>query len=441
MAVAAIAQLWLFPGIVVSMVLGNQPFPVAQWIGQGLNWVNLAAGCVVLLSALRGELPIAGLMGAILISKALRSTSMAGPAEMVYIAAVGVLFCIAGAVVAFRRPALLYRQVMTIALLNMVFMFLQVVGAGAWTQLLTTHGEGNLTPPVRTLFVPEADLGYLLVQGRPAGLSYSNIVLSLIITFATVLHLSLKKGKRWWGTAVICVMVALSMSKFVLIVSPLVALWLLLTGGRPLRASAARALAGIVVALAVYSYVFPGLAATNLDLKTIGTSFFLRLNDIAAVLDPEGALKERSESFLEGTPRATWVEEGSYVSGYAQIMANTPILVPMALLAGLAYLIALRPLRRRSPELATRAFLVACVIAAYPFTFPPWGIQMYWFMAGLGLLPLFRILRPQFLQGERRALAGLASVSAVRSIRSKRTARPGRVGRPNSVLRPDSPNV
>ncbi len=397
----AIAEVWLFPAIVISMVLGNQPFPIAQLISQGLNWVNLAAGCVVLLSAVRARTPTMALMAAIVITKILRSTAMAGPAEVMYVAAVGVLFCVVGAVVAFRRPALLYKQVMTIALLNVVFMILQVVGVGAWTQLLTTHGEGNLTPPVRTLFVSEADLEYLLVQGRPAGLSYSNIVLTLIITFATILHLSLNrrdKGRKWWGSAVISVMVALSMSKFVLIVSPLVALWLMLTGRRTQRAPAARALAGIVMALVVYCYAFPGLVATNLDVKTIGTSFYLRLNDMAGALDPRGGLKERSELLLQDTPRATWLEEGAFVSGYAQILATAPTVVPIVLVAALAYLIGLTSLRRRLPQLAKRAFLVACVVAAYPFTFPPWGFQMYWFMAGLGLLPLFCIFRPRFME-------------------------------------------
>lgn len=399
MPVAAMAEFWMFPGIVASMVLGNQPFPVAQWIGQGLNWASIATGCVVVLSAVRTEITVVGLMGAIVIAKVLRSTAMSGSADVLYITAVNVLFCVSGAVVAFRRPVLLYKQVMTIALVNLVFMVLQVVGVGAWTQLFTTHGEGNLTAPVRTLFVPEIDLEYLLVQGRPAGLSYSNIVLALIIAFATVLHLSLSKGKLWWGTAVISVMVVLCMSKFLLIVSPLVALWLMLTGTRPQRASAARALAGIAVALLVYCYAFPGLAATNLSVETVKTSFFLRLNDIGALLDPRGVLKERSDSLLEGTPRATWVEEGSFVSGYAQVMAKTPILVPTALLATLAYFIGLRSLRRRAPELAKRAFLVVCVVAAYPFTFPIWGLQMYWFMAGLGLLPLLWMLRPQFVEG------------------------------------------
>jgi hypothetical protein len=396
--VAAIARSWLFPGIVASMVLGNQPFAVARWISQGLNWVTIAAGFVVLFPVVRRKTMLAGLAGVIVITKVLRSTAMSGPAEVAYVAAINVLFCIAGAVVAYRKPALLYRQVMAIALVNMVFMVLQVVGVGAWTQLLTTHGEGNLTVPVRTLFVSGADLQYQLVQGRPAGLSYSNIILALFICFAAVLHLSRTKGRMWWGTAVISVMVVFSMSKFVLVVCPLVAVWLMVTGRRPQRALAARALAGIVVTLAVYCYVFPGLASTNLSVQTIKTSFYLRLNDIAGTLPHGSVIKERSKSFLEGTPRASWVEEGSFVSGYSQIIAKFPVVMPIIVVAILGNLVGLRALRRRSPEQGSRALLVGCIVAAYPFTFPAWGVQMYWFMAGLALVPLFRFLWPEFRQ-------------------------------------------
>ena len=144
--------------------------------------------------------------------------------------------------------------------------------------------------------------------------------------------------------------------------------------------------------------VFPGLAATNLDVGTVATSFYLRFNDLAGALDPKGALKERSDALLEGTPRASWTDEGEYVSGYAQIVAKAPSVIPAALLGGAVYLLGLRSFRRRSPDMAMAAFLVVCIIATYPFTFPPWGLQMYWFMAGLGLLPLLNILQPQFLQ-------------------------------------------
>ncbi len=405
--IASITEAWLFPAIVLSMVLGNQPFVVAQLISQVLNWANLIAGGVLLLSAMRAHVAIAALMLTILVAKVLRGTAVAGPAESVYVGAVGVLFCLAGAIVAYRRPTMLYRQVMTIAAANLVAMILQVVGAGAWTQLLTTHGEGNLTEPVRTLFVaPDAQV-YLLVQGRPAGLSFSNIVLSLIITFAVVLHLTSQANRRWWGTTVLSGMVALSMSKFVLIVSPLLALWVTVTGRRFQRAAAFRLLAGIVAAIVLYSFLFPGLAATNLDVRTIRTSFYLRLNDIAHVLNPRSSLSERADLMLEGTPRATWVEEGAFVSGYAQVVAQAPTLVPIAVVTALVYLIGLRRLYRRSQQMMMGAFLAMCMVTAYPFTFPPWGFQIYWFMAGLGLVPLFGVLRPQFMSedpGRREAL-------------------------------------
>lgn len=403
------AERWVLPGVIAAMVLGNQPFVVAKLMGQALGWVNLVAAAVIVYEGARHKGLVMSLLFAVVATKLLRLTGAVQSAETMYISTVSVLFCVAGAMVAVRRGVMLYRQVMVIALLNVVFMLLQVVGVGAWTQLLTTHGEGNLTVPVRTLFVSAEHLEYQLVQGRPAGLSYSNIVLALLIVFATVLHLSMRRtdpARFRWGSAVVCLMVILSMSKFVLIAGPLIALWFVISRRGDDRKAAVRALGGIVLGVMAYCVVFPGLAATNLSATTIATSFLLRINDVVGGLPGTSGLtllttlKEQAEVKLKGTPRASWVAPGAFVSGYAQIVAVVPQVLPVLFFAALAYPFVFRAMRRHCPALAERAAIVACLIALYPFTFPPWGLQLYWFIAGVGFLPFFYVARAAFLRAE-----------------------------------------
>jgi len=287
----------------------------------------------------------------------------------------------------------------------LVVMILQVAGAGAWTQLLTTHGEGNLTPPARTLFVGEDAIDYLLVQGRPAGILYSNIILALLILYAIVLHFSRRRATFGWWTVVLCAAIVLCMSKAVFIGVGIAVMWLMLVGGLRQKVHAFKAAILIAVFLKAYGFFFPGLLAVNLSSETITTSLYLRANDIMGALGPDSVLK-KFDRYLDGTPRASWAEEGEHVSGYTAILARVDFATIGICLAlgAMVYLRGLRRFRRLAApgasyrETRHRQVLALMLLGAYPVSFPIWATPVYWFMMGLALLPLIILVRPYFLR-------------------------------------------
>ena len=395
---------WLFPGLLTSMVLGNQPWFTAQIAGQVAGWLCIAAATTILTANSKSKIWVFGLLMGIVAAKILRIVSGTSGSETVYICLVNVLYCFAGAIVIYMRRDLVYKQVMVVCLINVVVMILQVAGVGSWTQLLTTHGEGNLTAPVPTLFVPESLLEYQLVQMRPAGILYSNIILALIVLFGIALHFSQRKARFWRWTTVLCAIIVLCMSKAVFLCFGLTIIWVLLVGYWRQKALILKAGVLVAVFLKLYGFFFPGLLAVNLGIVTITSSLYLRANDIMDGLSPDSSLR-KLDGHLDGTPRASWAVEGEHVSGCTVVLQKIglfPIAVILVLGAGF-YILGLRRLLRSHPpdtsfrESKYRMILAVMLLGAYPLSFPIWSTPVYWFMMGLGLLPFISLLHPHFI--------------------------------------------
>jgi hypothetical protein len=304
---------------------------------------------------------------------------------------------------------MIYKQVMVLCLLNLMFMVLQVSGAAEWAQVFTTIGpkyQANVAP---TLLVPESEIEYLIVQGRPTGLSHSQIILTLILLFGLVLHFSRRTGRVWWGTAVLAAMMVLAMAKIVFLIFSLIALWLLAVGTPFQRRQALRGLTLSLGFLALYFRLFPGLASINLSLDTISTSLFLRFNDIASVLGPDNPAQNVLGGYLAGTARATWADEGAFVSGYAQALQQVPLVIPGIALGFIVFVLGFWRWKRLNSGMTTSIVLTVIVIGIFPGTHPIWSSPLYWFIAGLGLLPLFGLLRPRFLAPATRVEPGIIS--------------------------------
>ena len=399
---------WLFPGLLLTMVLGNQPWLQSQLVGQLAGWLCIAAATTILVANSKVKIWVFALLAGIVAAKILRIASGTNGSEAVYICLINVLYCFAGAVIIHTRRELVYKQVMVVCLINVFVMILQVAGAGAWTQLLTTHGEGNLTPPTPTLFVQEDLLDYLLVQGRPAGILYSNIILALVVIFGMVLHFSRGKAPFWGWTAVLCAIIVLCMSKAAFISFGLTVIWMVLVGRWRQKALVLKAAILVAVFLKIYGFFFPGLLAVNLGLETITTSFYLRANDIMAGLSPDSPLS-KFDGYLEGTPWASWAEEGEYVSGYTVFFEKISLfLIAVILVLGAGfYICGLRRLRRSHPpdtlfhESKHQMILAFLLLGAYPLSFPIWSTNVYWFMMGLALLPFIGLFHPQFIAASR----------------------------------------
>jgi len=394
---ARLAAYWLFPGLVIASTLSNQPFVVAMILGQVAALMCDVAAVAILLRVFRRSGWVWAVVTCVLVAKGLRLLSGSGSAEIAYIVSLNVLFCVSGAIVALERPALIYKQVMTILLLSFVLMLFQVTGAGAWTQLLASYGEGNLTEPVSTLFVPEGRLNYLLVQGRPAGIIYSNVILSLIIMFGFVLHFSRNNKAFKGGTALLCGVAVLAMAKIAFVGFVVTAVLVFVLGDRRQRRRMVRATGLLVVFVGLYAVLFPGLFATNVSVSTLRASVFYRVNDIMAAMNPNTDYRFLKVAYFVDTPHVYNLEEGEFVSGYATLVSrsygNLATIAALAVTGIGLFVSEFRRFERRFPERVLEVVLALALIGMFPATHPIWPSPLYWFIAGVAGLPLVHFLR------------------------------------------------
>ena len=390
----------MLPSLIITMVLVNQTDFFFIFIGQLTGWLCYICAALIVFNSFQNKLFVYILFFFIVVTKFLSILSGSSSTETIYIFCQNTLFCIAGTVVAFLKPELIYKQIMVFCILNVVFMLLQITGLGGkLVMILTTHGEGAVTPEL-TLFKEEKNLNYLLIQGRPAGLTQANIILSLIIIFATAIHFSHHYRVYRWGTFFLSLLITLSMSKMAylgLIVSSLIILrW----GQTFQKTRVFGACIFIPIFILIYSLLFPGLAAVNLSKETIDASIFLRANDIMFAFNPD-YLSFESKAFFEGTSFFYGGEEGEFVSGIASVVSkvynNLALFFSGLFILFLLYLIGFRKLKSMFPMIRLKIITVLIVISIFPVTHPIWPFQIYWFFLGFGLLPFYSYINPRFI--------------------------------------------
>ena len=388
------------------MVLGPQQWLGAQFVSQVTSWLCVFAAVLILIDRCGLKLWIMALVFSVFIARALRIGADSGFAESIYIALICALYCLAGAGLIVVRGDFLYKQVMWVLLLSVALMIPQVVGAGAWPYLLTTHGDQYFTAPMKTIFQNEDSVRYELIQGRPAGIFHSNIIGALIGIYGVSLHFTKRAGGRLGWTAIVCAMVVLTMSKLLFASFGVAVVIMILFGDPKQKYIGYQALVLLAGFLLFYRIVFPGLMAINLSEDTITTSLYLRLNDMMDVLGTGNSLR-RFEVFLAGTARASWIGEGEYVSGYTLIIKSIGITsaAGFLLFTAAAQVLGLQKMKRlyasahNRPPPILQIGLTLFLLLLYPVSFPIWTAPIYWFMMGLPLLPAITLLVPQLVQG------------------------------------------
>jgi hypothetical protein len=394
----------LLPLLIITMVLVNQTDKLFILIGQITGWLSYVFAGLTVYNSFKNKLWIYLLFLLIITTKALAIVSGLATIETTYIVCQNTLFCVAGTIIAFLKPNLVYKQIMVFCILNVILAILQVTGLGGkLAMILTTHGEGSYVTPVITFFKNEADFNYLLIQGRPAGLTQANVILSLFIIFAIAIHFSRQYNVFKWGTPLLSLLITLSMAKmayFGFIISGLI---ILMWGQRFQKLRILRALILLFIFLIIYSILFPGLASVNLSKETIDASIFLRANDIMFALNPE-YLIGANRPFFEGTRFFYSGEEGEFVSGIASVLAKVfdylSLFVTGMVLLVLLYIYGLRKLKLKFPSIRLKTINVLVIICIFPVTNPIWPFQIYWFMLGYGLLPFYFYLHPRFIDDQ-----------------------------------------
>ncbi|HXG54541.1 MAG TPA: hypothetical protein VNJ03_04115 [Vicinamibacterales bacterium] len=391
-----LAASWIFPGLIAAMIIGNQGWMLGPLsAGQILSWGNDAAAAILVLGRFHGRRwPLLLLAVAILLKLATAVGSIAEAADLGFDVVLSILFCAAGAVIVSKKPSIVYRQLLVIAALSIPVMIVQMTGVAPWSEALNTEHTEDVRAPQPTLFVTEAQLHYRTGQARPAGLTHSNNFLSLLAAFLLALHFSRIKTPRLTTRDLIVITFAmLTMSKVVLLVSAVVVMWKLVTGIRVERLRMVRVAGFTVLVLAAYAVFFPGLFTVNTAFYKLSYSFFIRANDFAALLPEGSAVREWLHEQLAGTPRPN--KGAVTLSGYAQIITILPYAVVCALLITPVFYNGFLRVRRQYPELVDMTVLTLFVVILFPTAVPMFRAQIFWFVGGFALLPLFTVWEPR----------------------------------------------
>ena len=176
-----------------------------------------------------------------------------------------------------------------------------------------------------TLFVELPDINYQQIQGRPSGLSPANNLLSVIVSFAAVLNLYVRKRANLnLGDLVVNFVAVLVASKLTFVV-----LFLIYSLGffsklpQIRRASISNTLLFCLL-LFIYYLCFPGLFGANFSEGMIATSLGLRIIDIFAKLGIQDALNLfwfASSEYGFDLTGSSCVNENSCTSGFAVIFS------------------------------------------------------------------------------------------------------------------------
>lgn len=395
------AAYWIFPGLVLAMVVGNigwrlGPLP----LGQALSWTNDAAAAVLVLGRFPKRWWPYALLAGIAAAKALTIAGVAPElSDLAFDILLSALFVAAGAIIVAERPGITYRQLLFFAAISIPVMLLQMSGVAAWSETYNMEHTADAAHPRPTLFVGEDDLHYRMAQARPSGLTHANNFLSLIAAFAFALHFSRIRTPhltaRDW---IISTFALLTMAKVTLLVMIVVVTWKLVTGIRVERRRMARVSGMLLLLVAMYGVLFPGLLAANTAASKVSYSFFVRANDFADMLPDDSALKGWMRDRLEGTYRAP-EKGGGGLTGYAQIIRVLPYVIAGGILLAPVVYTGFRRVRRRYPETVDMTVLIGFVVVIYPMAIPPFRTQIFGFIAGFALLPLFTLWEPQGFPG------------------------------------------
>lgn len=259
----AVLSVGVMLSTITAVVFANQPSSELAAVGRFAHLVSIGMA-VSLLYLVAG----AGILVYVFVCAALFIFGLFGT-RMPYEAALCILFLGVGSVIGSTRRRMAAGAVIALTIISGVVMFLQLVGVGGWTQILTTHGimrDGSSIPKEAfpTLFRGVGELEGNFLQGRPAGLLHSNQFASLVILFALALSIG-DRGQRTWAIdAALCITAVLTLAKVVFLGLALLLSYQLAFGGREGRAVAFRFGMLTVGAIAIYALLFPGVFQTYL---------------------------------------------------------------------------------------------------------------------------------------------------------------------------------
>lgn len=398
----------LFPSLLISSSLIQPGFPfLFNLVGQLASIFSIMAACVIVYLSFREKHLILLIIGGVLMMKGARI--LIGDENtyilLGYTLITGFLFCLAGTAIALHKSNLLYRQVMFFCFISIPLLVFQVAGIGKWAWIFRLEFyQGDLTL-VPAVFQNNTDI--IAAQVRPGGFLYTNVFLAAVILLALGLHFGrIAKHRSMINDAVLCAIIVLAMAKIVFLAFGLFTFWFLIFGDGQKRKRMLRILFFFSFFSACYAFFFPAAFAYNTSWPQAKLNFSMRLHGMTARIQGY-TLTEMQYEDERGDQRIYQLGDDPQ-SGYGTIGMALPYLAVVALLMLPFYIKQFRNLKRYFPELKdqTRLFLVLAALG--PISASITGANIYWFLMGFGLLPLFLALKPYAFQSRRKKLMLIA---------------------------------
>jgi hypothetical protein len=383
----------LFPLIILSAVLNQErPYEILIAIGQLVSIACVATAVVLPIAALPGRIwPVALAVGTVILRAARLIFGSDPILQWAYTLVVGLEFCAAGAVVAILSPTRLRRQMIIFMTLSLVLMLLQLTGVGSWTQVLRTDfhlpGEESLRQ-YGTLFVPLADLVPTTLQMRPAGFMSANNIFSVFLIGALAFHYGMPtRGKLTWRDLVLCGATIVAMAKIGFLSFALIAIYLIVAGGHDHRRRMLKVTVVFTLFMAGYAFLFPGAFEFNMSVALWLLNFQLRLANVVLLSGQPELISLLAESEITSDVDPGLLIDQGTRSGYALLVPYFHYsLVALGAVAILVWL-GIRYLRNRFRDYATASILMAGIILLIPLITPLIGTNIFWFLAGIALMP------------------------------------------------------
>lgn len=385
-----VCKIYFLIGIICNYAIGGEKITFASInIGQVFHWATIFAASVIVLHSFRNQRAALLLIASILV---FRGLEFALPVfNTYYFIMVGILFLFTGVIMFTQDMDLIYKQVMIIAILNVIIMIMQLTGV---TKLVFMFTSFNETPQIlaQTLFVKAPDLFINKVQIRPSGFMSSPVYQSLFTFVALVLHLARKRRRFPGGSVIIALLIVISMSKVPILGLAGISTIYFIKGDSSKKLFVAKVILIYLFVLGLYAFFFPGIFHYTMTPTYWAFSFFTRLNNI---IDIVYGGSEFAPLFLQvftaDTVRAYWHPQDVLLSGYAVIAFYRSILikvVPAFIIAIWLWFKKYRKLNSWFPEYAALSLACMYTICVFPGLFNIFRNPLYWFIAGGAVLPI-----------------------------------------------------
>lgn len=392
--------------LIINLGLGSQhePLLIAGFlINQIINWFVILGAAIIIRNTYNNKLWPLILISLVILSK-ICSKILGDPVNvhLFYKIMSGAMFLVLGTIYAHKYYyRLIYKPVLVICFINVIWMVFQMLNLGPWTQFLATEQvipDEKITYNI--LFSPLETLRVTVIQSRPSGLLRSNNILSGVLLFAFAIHLSREQRILWWGSVVLCAMVVLASARIVYVGFILMSLMLLVKGSRYQKIHIIYCFLIIGIMLWLYSIFFPGLFYRYWTYDRFFYSFFIRLNNIVDNMSLTSFGWYLKDTFLQDTPYVKYLIGGQIISGYttiAKYIHYWPYFLMLLLVFLFYYKRGFQLQRFIFPQLTWLTILCLLVFIVYPAAVPMFRSSFLWFIGGFAFLPLVTISKSRYL--------------------------------------------